>query len=300
MGPTNHLFNLHRRSWGWIGLLIGLGCSCGAQSGQGQAVRMGEVREKQLEEISGMACSRRYPGVLWMHNDGDSKRLFAVSTNGQLLATFRVQAETVDLEDMAIGLDTMGKPMIHLGDIGDNDRNRPTVQILRLTEPDLDVGSKTKKAVPIRPVDVVTLRYPDKPRDAEALFLDPVTGDVFIVAKLPKRARVYSAPLRKMAGDSHPITLKLVNELFCGDISASDISPDGSRIILRNERAAWVWTRLPGETVASALARPPERATVVGPPDEPNGEAVAFRDDGRGYFTFSEGKRQSIFFFRQE
>jgi hypothetical protein len=35
---------------------------------------------------------------------------------------------------------------------------------------------------------------------------------------------------------------------------------------------------------------------VVGPPQEPNGEAVAFRPDGLGCYTASEGKAQPIYF----
>lgn len=279
---------------------MALGCSSHGDSGQSQAYRMGEVRENQLQEVSGLTCSRRYPGVLWMHNDGKNKRLFAVGTNGHVLSTFRLEAETVDLEDIAIGFDTLGHSVIYLADIGDNDLSRRTVQILRLTEPGIDSGSSRKKAIPLHPMDVITLRYPDRSHDAEALLVDPLTGDIYVIAKLAKRARVYSAPPGKMTEHSQPVTLQFVCELPCGDISAGDISPDGSRILLRNERAAWLWTRRPGETVVAAFSRPPQPAPVVGPPAEPNGEALAFSNDGRGYFTFSEGRRQSIFFFHQD
>jgi hypothetical protein len=284
--------------WTWTGfLLLVMGCSPVSKSGGGEAIQMGVVDEKQLQEVSGIVSSRRYPGVLWMHNDGSSKRLFAVSTNGQVLSTFQVQAQTTDLEDIAMGSAMTGDSEIYLADIGDNDRRRPTVQILRFAEPALSFGPRPKKPVPIRPVGIVTLRYPDQAQDAEALLIDPQTGELVIVAKSAKKARIYSTPAVQATSESFTRTLKFIGELPYGEISAGDISPDGSRILLRREDAAWIWTRHPGETIVTAFSRLPHPAAVIGPPEEQNGESIAFDSNGRSYLTFSEGRRQSIYLF---
>lgn len=277
--------------------MLALGCAPMQEPSRGQVIRLGVVDNKQLREISGIVASRRHPGVLWVHNDGKDNRLFAVSTNGQLLSSFEVQAPTDDFEDIAIGPGGTAAPEIYLGDIGDNERTRPTVQVLRLAEPEISSQSRPKNPVPVQPLAVVTLRYPDRPQDAEALLVDPATGDLFIVTKLKRSARVYMAPGAQVTNQSARVTLTFVTELFLGEISAGDISPDGSRIILRREDAAWLWTRQPGENLARTFSRAPKPAALVGPPAEPNGESVTFNLDSRGYFTLSEGRKQPIYMF---
>src|SRR5687768_14079224 len=66
--------------------------------------RTGAIRSNRLREASGAAVSRRYPGVLWTHNDsGDKPLIYAVSMSGELLATYRVPgAKAVDWEDVAL------------------------------------------------------------------------------------------------------------------------------------------------------------------------------------------------------
>ena len=63
----------------------------------------GVLLDPQMDEISGLAASRRHRDVLWMHDDGGNpERLFAVSTNGTRLATLRVEGVTkTDWEDIA-------------------------------------------------------------------------------------------------------------------------------------------------------------------------------------------------------
>ena len=50
-----------------------------------------------------MAASRLNPGVLWLHNDGESGELFAVNTSGKLVAFVKCRARMKDLEEIAIG-----------------------------------------------------------------------------------------------------------------------------------------------------------------------------------------------------
>ena len=64
------------------------------------------------------------------------------------------------------------------------------------------------------------------------------------------------------------------------------MSPDGTVIVLRTYRDLRLWNRDPDESVADALAGPPACSVAVA---EPQGEAVAFTADGRGFVTVSEG-----------
>src|SRR5262249_57059708 len=61
-------------------------------------------------------------------------------------------------------------------DIGDNGVRRPSVQILKVVEPErLD-------DTPLAPA-ILPFRYADGPRDAEAVVVDPVTARVFVITK---------------------------------------------------------------------------------------------------------------------
>jgi hypothetical protein len=58
-----------------------------------------------------------------------------------------------------------------------------------------------------------------------------------------------------------------------------------------------LWNREPGESVADALARKPEKVPVLGRRQGPNGESISFGPTGDRYYTVSEGKKQSIYQF---
>ena len=261
---------------------------------------LGEVAGGQLKEISGLAASRRHPGILWAHNDGPDGRLFAIRTNGTTAAVFELAASVTDLEDIAISPGPApGTPYLYVGDIGDNDNTRRSIRVYRLPEPDLRDGTSARKPAPLNEFETIALRYPDGPHDAEALLCDPRTGDVLIATKQKRRSRLYLAPAGQLMTGAE-VRLVWLREIAFGDISAGDLSPDGRHLLLRREDGAWMWPRGPGETMAAALANPPRRMLVVGPPTEPNGEAIAWSADGRGYYTLSEGKRQPIHYFRVE
>jgi len=261
---------------------------------------LGEVAGGQLKEISGLAASRRHPGILWAHNDGPDGRLFAIRTNGTTAAVFELAASVTDLEDIAIGPGpTPGMPYLYVGDIGDNDSTRRSIRVYRLPEPDLRDGTSARKPAPLNEFETIALRYPDGPHDAEALLCDPRTGDVLIATKQKRRSRLYLAPAGQLTTGAE-VRLVWLREIPFADISAGDLSPDGQHLLLRREDGAWMWSRGLGETMAAALANPPRRMPVIGPPTEPNGEAIAWSTDGRGYYTLSEGKRQPIYYFRVE
>ncbi|NLT76895.1 MAG: hypothetical protein GXX98_10255, partial [Planctomycetes bacterium] len=68
-------------------------------------VEAGIVRTPLIQEASGLVASRKNPGVLWVHNDsGDTARVFAIDTRGNLLGVCSVTgAKARDWEDIAIG-----------------------------------------------------------------------------------------------------------------------------------------------------------------------------------------------------
>ena len=129
--------------------------------------------------------------------------------------------------------------------------------------------------------------------------VDPSTGDLFIATKEKRRTRIYTARKEQLI-DGEAIDLTLVDVVAFGDVSGGDISSDGGKIVLRHEKAARLWLRREGEGIDAALRRSPAPVPVVGPPEEPNGEAIAFDTESSGYYTVSEGKGPAIYYFPRQ
>lgn len=255
------------------------------------AVEAGAVQSNQVLEASGLVASRQHPGVLWTHNDsGDSARIFAMTTTGKPLAEFTLAGVSAyDWEDMALGPGPEpGTDYLYLGDIGDNAVSRETVVIHRVEEPQFPTDIEELPSVPL------ALKYPDGAHDAETLLSDPVTGDLYIIAKVWKgEAGVYRYPAPHEPGE--PVVLEALSPIFFELATAGDISPSGDYLIIRSYVHARAWKRTTAQTVADALATEPCEIPLTA---EPQGETLAFTADGTGYYTLSEGAHQPIFLFK--
>ena len=261
----------------------------------------GTVSFNALSEASGIAASARNPGVLWTHNDGSSGRIWALSTNAARLATYDLK-NVEDVEDIAVGPGPVaGVSYLYVGDIGGNvgtNATRTNVTIVRIAEPAVDLAWASDPRSPgFSDRDRFTLVYPDGSYDAEALLVDPLTADVWVVTKETGLARFYRANLNAVP-DGSTVTLEYVLSLDFHQASAGDISADGTQIVLRNEDVGVLWSRCDGESISNALLRASQSIPLVGRPVEPNGEAIAFLRDGTGYVTISEGSNPPVYFFR--
>lgn len=289
-----------------------------AQSGSPQFAApflAGTVRVGSLNEVSGLVASRRSPGVLWSHNDsGDSARIFAIDTDGRGLGTLTLTgALAIDFEDIAIGPGpTNGLDYLYVGDIGDNLAIRSTITVHRITEPQVSLlsavsGAGSGPAIPTPARTSISLRYPDGARDAEALLVDPLSGDLFLFTKADGSSRVYRAPAASIASPTGTITLSFLRTISIPSgqrVTAADISPDGNWILLRGLSFARLWRRDAGQTVSDAVAGAVGAGNcwavpVVGNPTEPQGESICFDWTGSGYFTVSEGSFQPIYYARR-
>ncbi|MFZ4517158.1 MAG: hypothetical protein ACOYOP_02145 [Microthrixaceae bacterium] len=267
------------------------------------AQAVGRLGDPTLVEASGLAASRRNPGVLWSITDGESPTLFAMDEGGRALARFRIDgARPLDVEDIAVGPGTRpGTSDVFLADIGGNS-GRNQLKVYRLPEPAVDAGAPVAAGAepPTTTVDAVRidLAYPeDASADAEAFVVDPRTGDWFVITKrLDGDSRVD----RLAAADATPgrvRTLERVGTLglpLLPDplVTAADISPDGSMVAVRTYRKLYLYPRAERATVAEALQG--ERCAYDGA-DEPQGESIAFSADGRDLFSTSEGVGAVLF-----
>ena len=170
-----------------------------ASPAYGAAITLGTVTDPTIAESSGLGASRRNPGLHWTHNDsGDDPLVYCLDAQARACGVWLVGgAEAFDWEDMAVGPGPIaGESYLYIGDIGDNIRQRTEIVVFRVPEPRVDGGAAvtTKDAPATTPrADVLRLRYPDGPHDAEALLVHPATGDVYVIAKDGQAAGVYKA-----------------------------------------------------------------------------------------------------------
>jgi hypothetical protein len=256
------------------------------------------IADETLSEISGLVASRSQPGILWVHNDsGDGAVVYAIDFDGQLLARVQLlrsdgsKIDAVDCEDIALGPGPSDGDFLFLADIGDNAGSRETIRIYRFSEPHVTVEANGHVADMAAECDVIEAAYPDRPRDAEALLVDPLSGEVVIVSKDFINARAYRVPNR-LEGIA---TLEFLVELARGFITGGDISGDGLSIVLRGYWNAEIWTRSPGANWWESLGMPGCPASLA---IEPQGEAIGFSDSGQGYLTVSEGVQPMLHLYR--
>lgn len=266
----------------------------------------GNIESSAIIEASGIAASRRNPGVLWVNNDsGDSARLFALTPSGRHLGIYSIAgASAYDWEDIAVGPGPVeGQSYIFIADIGDNACARSHVSVYRVSEPDVD-PEQNPVSTAISGAVRLDMKYAGGADDAESMMVDPENGDLYIVTK---RADGNSKVLRYPAPHTPgvQVTMEEVATLHFGSGSlpgstlatAADISPSGSHVIIKTYSNAFIWLRPYGSTLEEAFAGSPCPVPLR---SEPQGEAIGFSSDGMSYFTLSEGTGQPLYRFDRE
>ena len=151
-----------------------------------------------------------------------------------------------------------------------------------------EVRTYTLKPGTVSEFETFRLLYPEPGPNAEALFVDPVTGDLLIITKDREGPEeVWRAPGDELR-DGLATRLEPVMSLDLGtqiEVTAADITSNGDRIALRSYHHVWIWPRLGLDLAATFAAEPCEAAS----PTEVQGEALAFDPAALKIYTVSEG-----------
>ncbi|WP_053667053.1 hypothetical protein, partial [Streptomyces sp. XY58] len=220
-----------------------------------------------LAELSGLAMSRRHPGVFYALNDsGNTNQVFAVdcsTATGRLAATLTVSGVgNTDWEGLALGKDASGAPAILVGDIGDNFSGRAEISVHGFTEPER-LADATVTPVTYR------FTYADGRHDAESLLADPVSGRMYVASKLIGAAgRLYQAPLPPLTGQVNTLTAVGTAPVFATD---GAFSPSGASYVLRSGGPLGTNTASVHDTAGAKLAD-------VALPAQSQGETVTYAD----------------------
>jgi len=263
----------------------------------------GHLQSKEMNEISGIAASGINSNLYYIHNDsGDTSRFFAIFPDGELRSTVYFKGDPKerlgvgDCEDIAVGPGPVkGKSYVYMGDIGDNYAVRPYITVYRMEEE----ASWAKESISTAHAVPVHFKYPDSPKDAETLMIDPIGKLIYIVSKRQDSVTVYTSPLNFKANDTL-VLQKRCRLYFPGYklfrwITAGDISKDGKQVIIKSYVKVYYWKRQGGEPIWQTMQRKPAILPYI---TEKQGEAIGFDPDGEGYYTTSEGVFSPIYYYK--
>jgi hypothetical protein len=265
-----------------------------------KSTRVATLEDTRIKESSGLTPSQVESGVFWTLNDsGGEPCVFAIDIHGHTRAKARLAgAVNFDWEDLCSGRDEKGRPVLYIGDIGDNLRIRRTLQIYQIAEPRLVAdGLRAPEIITEAPV-VWHVSYPDGAHNAEGLLVHPKTRRIHLLTKSEDgKSALYAFPasvpddgkpviLEKVAGITFPgyprTGKRIVDDRMC---TGAAFSPDGSRLVASTYSSLYEWPLPAGTTLANALAKRPVRLV----PDLLRQlEAVCYDPDGRTLWITSE------------
>jgi hypothetical protein len=236
-----------------LALVVALGVAAGLTPGMDfqspwkvqrplNARRTGTFQHPSLKESSGVAASRRQPGILWTLNDsGNEPLIFATDTLGRDYGAFTVtDAHNEDWEAIALG--PCGRQeCLYIADTGDNERGRRTVRLYRVSEPLLPADRRrTRRA------EVLELRYPGGSRDVEAMFVGGDGAAHLMTKTRGGPVQVFRVPASSWGG-GHTVTAEAVGTLPIESAGLADmvtdaaISPSGERVAVRTYRSVYLF-----------------------------------------------------------
>jgi hypothetical protein len=232
-----------------------------------------------IDEASGIADSKANTGYLWVEQDsGNPNDIILLSYSGAVIKKINIRsAVNRDWEDLAIANGpTAGINYLYIADIGDNNKVYSQYSIYRLPEPLATIDT-------VSVYDQISFNYPDGPHDAEAILVDNVSKDIYIITKQDAVSHIYKLiyPQNTTAIN----TAVYVGALsFTGVVSAAS-SVAGDELLLKTYTSVYYWKKDSNESIQHALSKAP---IMLDYQPEPQGEAVCFKNDHTGFYTLSE------------
>ncbi|WP_217139713.1 WD40 repeat domain-containing protein [Streptomyces sp. AC627_RSS907] len=233
------------------------------------------IKDPRITESSGLAASRRHPGVYWTHNDQDTgPYLYAVDgATGETVARVTLSGIGTprDVEAISVG----PGDRIFVGDIGDNlGGTWPHVWIYELPEPK-ELKDQTVKATQY------VVKYADGARDAESMVVHPKTGRVYLIDKKEEGGHLYEGPAKLSASGTNVFRRGAAVDLWATDAA---FSPDGERLAVRGYLGG-IWYDWNG----GKIQRKGRISVPLG-----QGESVTYTADGAKLLLGMEGAQSPV------
>jgi hypothetical protein len=237
--------------------------------------QVASLQDGVLDEVSGLALSKQYPGIGWVVEDsGNKPEVYAIElASGRRVGKARLKGvKNRDFEELAIGPCTPGsaESCLWVGEIGDNARIHQSVSLLRFAEP----SPYGKSVVEAERFEFV---YPDGPQNAEAFYFDPEGFPLIVSKREDGTGWMYRATglrNRELVFTEIVLPVALSDNFFPAKVTAA-VRVDAD-LLVRTYEATWVF-----------LEGDPEKRVRQPAPVEEQGEAIA--SDGLFVWWVSEG-----------
>lgn len=267
------------------------------------AVRCGIISSPELREISGLAVSRKTPGLLWAINDGRNPPVvYGLSTKGVLLKTYKVGgAKNRDWEDLA-GFRYRDADFLVIADVGDNFSKRSFNTLYCVKEP---APGRQRNGV-LQLEWEMKFKYQNGPLDCEAVAVDATNQKIYLLSKRNAIPVLYELPL-DMPCKKSMYTAKAVAKLrnipeptpedqkqtygkYYSRPTAMDISADGNILYILTYKHAYVYSRTPDQTWDLAFLKPPQQITLPDPSHTMVQREALGLDQKNGYIFITSEK----------
>ncbi len=257
----------------------------------------GRLANREINEASGLARSRRSRDVFWVINDSGKPRLHPIDSTGRALGRVNLdKAGNSDWEDLA-SFEFDGKPYLLVADIGDNEGKRKNVRLYFVEEPLPDD----------KEVDVAwryDFSYTGGPRDAEAVAVDVGEERVLVLSKRELPPFLYELPLKpdgkkrqeaKRLGPlvtlpkprRQDVEFAPMTDNYWWQPTAMDIAGSGHAAVILTYSGVFYYRRSQGEDWFDAMKRTPVVLSVA---DYREAESVAFNADDSAVYVTLEGE----------
>ncbi len=257
------------------------------------------LESKKLDEVSGIQTGAG--GVFYLHNDGGSPLIYIAGPDGRHLGNILIrEAKNRDWEDITRVPGPDG-PLLVLGDIGDNRARYKSIKLYFVAEPQATQNAGYPEKTDL--LHKLKIRYPDGPRDCEAMAYDPGSDMILFLTKRDHPPRLYGLPLTEALqsdetnlqylGDVPSFRAPTTDDLlrhkkrgkWFSQPTGLDISSDGRQAAVITYRSLYLFERTEGESWARAFLGTPIEYT--GPPSLQN-ESVTFGFDEAAVYVSSE------------
>jgi len=257
-----------------------------------------ELKNKTLSELSGLAASSTNPAYLWTINDsGNDNKIFLIDENLNIKLTCTLDGiVNRDWEDIAVGPGPDStKHYVYVADIGDNEAIYPLKYIYRFEEP---LANDSTPEITITQFDTITVTLAGKQKDTEALLLNPLNRNLYIVSKREEPVHVYELKYPYSTKDT--LVIESIVSIPVTQIVAGDFSADGKEILMKNYNNIYYWPNDDQKSLATVLQ---EKPIEIPYKVEPQGESITWARDGSGFYTISEmnkGKKSFLYFYKRK
>ncbi|XP_052796541.1 uncharacterized protein LOC128228980 [Mya arenaria] len=256
-------------------------------------VVVGRIDDTELDEASSLAASRKFPGILYTHNDhGDVARLFAINASTAMVeAVLNISPATHhDWEAMEVGPcgpNDMNS-CIYILDDGEY-RNEDSRTIYKLPEPD------TMMSQTLAPQAVLYYNWTE--HGADTLMIDPDAKLYIISTILGGRGMIITVDPAFFGNDiNNPVFLDSGDyfsiESTHHDPSDGSISVDGQEILVKIREEIYYWATPKDGDISAALTH---KGVQVPYTVERLGEGICWAADGSAYYTLGEGTHAPLY-----